>query len=106
MADQPTDKSGYALIKLYVCNIHENATSKDNKKSQCAVLSLHKTLDSAVIAQNKEIEQYGDTYRLEKRGNVISVYDYTKVATLLSYSRSNKHLFDYCIVKVGERLEG
>lgn len=104
MAEQVTDK-GYALIKVYIDNILFNSTTKDNKRPQCAVLSLHKTLDSAIIAQEKEIQSYGDNYRIEKRNLCTSVFDFTKIAGYLTYSRANKHLYDYCIVAVGKRLE-
>ena len=106
MASETTPaKEGYALLKIYVDNIAFNSTSKDTKRPQCSVLSLHKSLDSAIIAQEKELSSYSDNYRIEKRNNTSSVWDNTKVAGLVTYSRVNKHLYDYSIVQVGKRLE-
>lgn len=101
MAEQGA-QAGFALVRINVKNVISNSQSKDVKKPSVAVLSLHRTHESAVIALDKYLGAYGDNFRIEKRPMECYVIDQTKIASVFTYTRLNEHIYTYSIIRVGK----
>jgi hypothetical protein len=101
MAEQGAG-TGFALVRINVRNVIFNSQSKDNKRPSVAVLSLHRTHESAVIAMDKHLGSYGENFRIEKRPTECYVIDQTKIASMFTYSRMNEHVWTYSIIRVGK----